>query len=422
MTYSNNNFFKKKKKNRLVTYINKNIIVDTIYKNNKTMFLVFDKKIKWIKTESELVLSGKKYVPIKNKDKLIKSWSLVFPSEIKDYWTKNDLYNDIVSYIDKYVDVPEEYVYISAYYIMFTYFYNNFSELPYLRTLWDYWSWKSRLLKVIWHICFNPIMLWWWASLAAIFRLIDKFKGTLVIDEADFSNSSTTEWIIKVLNTGYQTWNPIVRVEWEDFEVNCFDVYWPKIIWWRNEFSDRATESRCLTNFMKRTKRKDIPTSLDKNFQKEALELRNKLLKFRYDYIDEMVIDSNIKIDWVEPRLKQIILPLLSIVEDKDMQNLIIDFLRKKQQEIREDRKNDNFWWILMIIKTQFEKWTEVSYSRILEDFYISDGISLKPIRLWYLFKENGIKAVRKSEWKVIRYEDNKNTLERLYKEYSIII
>jgi hypothetical protein len=55
------------------------------------------------------------------------------------------------------------------------------------------------------------------------------------------------------------------------------------------EFKDKATESRCLTNIMKKSDRKDIPISITQDFYDEAQALRNKLMQFRYDYYDKII-------------------------------------------------------------------------------------------------------------------------------------
>jgi len=59
--------------------------------------------------------------------------------------------------------------------------------------------------------------------------------------------------------------------------------------------------------------RKDIPINLPNTFESEALNIRNKLLSWRFkNYqrisLNEQAIDLSL-----EPRLNQIIMPLLSI-------------------------------------------------------------------------------------------------------------
>ena len=245
----------------IVSYNDDELMIETLVTPWKwSFFIIFNKETKDIQINNSFSKNWKEYKPIDMNSNYIKSWSILFPSGIVDYWTKKDLLRDINRYLNKYIDIPQEYRVISTYYILLTYLYTNFNEIPYLRVIWDYGSWKSRLLKAVWNICYTPIITNWWTSISALFRMIEIFKWTLVLDEADFWASDTTTDIIKLLNNGYQKWSSIMRADWDKFEPNCYNVYWPKIIWWRREFIDKATESRCLSNIMKRSNRKNDPS------------------------------------------------------------------------------------------------------------------------------------------------------------------
>jgi hypothetical protein len=204
------------------------------------------------------------------------------------------------------------------------------------------------------------------------------------------------------------------------FEPNCYVIYCPKIIWWRVEFRDKATESRCLTNVMKKTTREDLPRWLDKNFDIEALELRNKLMKYRYDNFWNIELINDI-ISWIEPRLNQIINPILSIVKSKKARDVIISSVRNKQEEIKVERKNSLLWAVLGILQVEFNKSDEVYLMVILERLEAVEWrINYSARKLWYLLKNNGIKSHRKNNGTVVRKSDNENELKRLFYEYSI--
>ena len=408
-----------KKNEKLISFYNDKIIVDTLLVAGTTKYIIYDRKDKSISVKNDITINWIEYYPINANSSFITSWSVLFPSEISYYWTEIDLLKSIEDYLYKYIDIPPEYIIISSYYILLTYIYPNFTEIPYLRVIWDYWSGKSRLLKTIWSICYNPIITNWWTSLSAIFRMIGIFKWTLILDEADFSYSDTTSDMIKLLNNGYQKWNSIMRAYLEWFEPNCYEIYCPKIIWGRMEFRDKATESRCLTNVMKKTKRKDILFWLDKTFDKEALELRNKLLKYRYDNFWNKKL-KNKNIEWIEPRLNQIINPILSLVKSKKAEEIIIRSIRSKQDEIKVERKNSLFWAVLWILKNSFEKSDEVYLMYILEQLEIIEWkFNFNARKLWSLLKQNWIKSHRKNNWTVIRRSENENELDSIFNEYS---
>ena len=404
----------------IISFKNKEVILDTIISNNKTVFTIFNRKTKKIEKQNNFVANGIRYLPLRIDSNLIKTWTLLLPSNVADYWNKEQLIKDIEDYIYYYVDIPNEYKTICTYYILLTYLYENFSEVPYLRVLWDYGSWKSRLLKVISSVCYNAIMTTWGTSLSALFRTINNVKGTLMLDEADFGFSWTQSEIIKLLNNGYQKWFPLMRSDWDRFDVNTYEVFWPKIIWWRLEFHDKATESRCLTNVMKKSNRDDIPTWLNDNFDERAKKLRNKLLQFRYDYFDKINIRFE-KIEWVEPRLSQIINPILSLVDNITTEKLILNSLKNKQNEIREDRKNSIFWGVLKYLKNNCQGRSEFNFWDILNSL---DGTDWKHNithrKLWSILKQNKLKTIRKNTWMVLPYDDNMKELKILYIEYGI--
>ena len=250
--------------------------------------------------------------------------------------------------------------------------------------------------------------------------MIQNFKWTLILDEADFSFSDTTSDMIKLLNNGYQKWSPIMRADWEGFDVRCYNVFCPKLIGGRMEFKDKATESRCLSTIMKRSNRDNIPIWLDKKFYDESLELRNKLLKFKFDYYDNIPL-KNKYIKWIESRLNQIINPILSIVDNEKIEDIIIENLKHKQQDIKEDRKNSIFWAILSIIKHKSSDNNELYYKGILDDLEVvewKNGFTNR--KLWGLFKQNRLKTKRKNDGTIIDRVTNNEELERLYFEYSI--
>src|SRR6266581_4718912 len=63
--------------------------------------------------------------------------------------------------------------------------------------------------------------------------------------------------------------------------------------------------------------RPDIPINLPDTFKEEARELRNKLLLYRFHRRAEIKLDSSLVDPRLEPRLNQILLPLLSVASDE---------------------------------------------------------------------------------------------------------
>ncbi|MEI9933210.1 MAG: hypothetical protein WDM89_22430 [Rhizomicrobium sp.] len=95
-------------------------------------------------------------------------------------------------------------------------------------------------------------------------------------------------------------------------------MFGPKIIAMRESFKDEALESRFLTEEETglRPLRSDIPIQLPPTLKEEALELRNRLLHFRFCELAKIKTDTTVLVDGIDPRLNQTALSLLSVVDD----------------------------------------------------------------------------------------------------------
>jgi hypothetical protein len=242
---------------------------------------------------------------------------IVLPSAVADSDTWADLLGDVQDFIHRYVDLSPAFEEIAAHYVLLTWGYDVFNELPYLRVRGQYGTGKSRFLLTVGALCFKPIFASGASTVSPIFRLLDQIGGTLVIDEADFWASDERAEITKILNNGNARGFPVLRSEVtpaKEFNPRAFNIYGPKLVATRHPFEDEALESRCLTEVLgPRPLRSDIPISLPGRFEEEADALRNRLLMYRFRRFgrpDELVVEAE---SGLEPRRAQILAPLLSV-------------------------------------------------------------------------------------------------------------
>ena len=126
-------------------------------------------------------------------------------------------------------------------------------------------------------------------------------------------------------------------------------------------------------------------------------------------------------IDWIEPRLNQIVNPLLSLIKINSVKEEVLKNIKNKQEEILEDRKNSVLWVILEIIYKKFKKDNDVYIKYILDQLSIIEWRNNFTARkLGSLLKQNWLKTYRKNNWTVVRLENNEIELNRLYAEYNI--
>jgi hypothetical protein len=142
------------------------------------------------------------------------------------------------------------------------------------------------------------------------------------------------------LNCGYQKGFPVIRSELRknEYEPIPYNVYCPKLIATRERFSDKALESRCLTEVMDYNWRHDIPSILPENFWDEAIELRNHLLQWRFNKYQNVQLKRDLVNESVEPRLIQVTMPIASIINDESMLSELQEFVAKYNKRIVMER------------------------------------------------------------------------------------
>ncbi|HEX5184125.1 MAG TPA: hypothetical protein VFW19_13385 [Allosphingosinicella sp.] len=271
--------------------------------------------------------SGERLIPYSAKNNLIASGCVLLPSDLGEMGDKGDLVEAVRAFIHRYVDLSPVFEEIAAHYVLLTWVYDAFGELPYLRFRGDYGTGKTRALITIGSLCYKPFFASGASTVSPIFHVLDAFGGTLVLDEADFRFSDATAELTKILNNGTVAGLPVLRTmtnRHRELNPQAFSVFGPKIIGMREGFSDRALESRFLTEETGHNPlRPDISIHLPRSLKEEARELRNRLLAWRFHARHAVAPDPSRLVDGVAPRLNQTALALLSIVDDATLRDRI---------------------------------------------------------------------------------------------------
>ncbi|HLY61031.1 MAG TPA: hypothetical protein VKV95_09800 [Terriglobia bacterium] len=346
-------------------------LAEMVYRpeESRTMFcLLKDGKLLY---EAALFDKGQRLVPYSPRNNLLSNEVALFPSETTEYGTEQELIESIRAFIHRYVDVSPLFEQIASYYVLFTWVYDAFNELPYLRLRGDTGSGKTRFLLTVGSLCYKPIFASGASTVSPLFRIIDSMHGTLIIDEGDFRFSDEKAEIVKILNNGNARGFPVLRsesVNGREFSPKAYTVFGPKLVSTRGFFQDRALESRCLTEETGGRKlREDIPINLTAEYKREALDLRNKLLLFRFRNFNKHHVDPALVDRSIEPRLAQIFVPLLSVIENADARKALHEVARTYHRDLVADRGMDVEAQMLEIIQ------------EIKQDPY-SQGLAVKEI------------------------------------------
>jgi hypothetical protein len=164
-----------------------------------------------------------------------------------------------------------------ALWIMGTYFFPLFQAYPYFYIGGTKRVGKTKMLMFISKTALNAI-----PSLnltaAAIFRLVDEMKATLLLDETeDLNDPSRRQDVRSILLGGYKSGERVYRVEGEHKKtVREFDVYAPKAIANINGVEDVLID-RAITVFMLRSLDKKVLEAEVSDDDPEWAEIRDQL-------------------------------------------------------------------------------------------------------------------------------------------------
>ncbi len=308
------------------------------------VFVGYDKKTKEIS-----------YHPVINCDKFsilpymgpeLTEFAVTLPEAVEDYGCLLDLVSRLKAHIHEYCDIPaliEEY---SSWYIIMSWVYDRLPTVGYLRFRGDTGTGKSRALDIIGRLCYKPMMCSGAITPAPIYRIIRRFRGTLILDEADFTDSSEKAEVVTILNCGFERKRPVIRCNKNDpNDLEILPCFGPKVFATRGDFKDKALESRCITHIMLETDRDDIPSLLGDSFSDREKMLRNQLLLWRLKTMGQIDLKALQEIDLgdIEPRLKQIGIPFAMAFKDfPEIFATFKHFLREyNKEQIKERATSD---------------------------------------------------------------------------------
>ena len=270
---------------------------------------------------------GEVLVPYAATNNLLSSGCVLLPSALEETGTKAALLADLKAFIHRYVSFSPLFEDIAAHYVLLSWIYDAFNEVPYLRLSGEYGSGKTRGLLALGSLAYKGFFASGASTVSPIFHILHEFGGTLVLDEADLRFSDATADLVKILNNGTMKGLPVLRTmtnRYRELNPHAFRVFGPKIVAMRHRFHDEALESRFLTENMNHcAMRADIPVHLPDAMKVEAQDLRNRLLAWRFAARHHVRIDPNRAVPGLSPRGNQMALPILSLVDEPKLRDAI---------------------------------------------------------------------------------------------------
>lgn len=199
-----------------------------------------------------------------------------------DYGSIEELFRELRSFIYDHVDFTEPLCYdIVAAFTIASWRAENFECAPYLLFLGDFGSGKTRALEVLQELCYRALVS---ASIstAALVRLLEKYRVTVLVDETELLNSKSKysdsrQELVAILNSGYKRGQFYTRAKPDTDDVEFRKTFGFKALAGTQDFV-QTLNSRCIPIAMERTTRR-VRRTIDRD---RALELRRKLLDYRF--------------------------------------------------------------------------------------------------------------------------------------------
>ncbi|MCW4044765.1 MAG: bifunctional DNA primase/polymerase [Candidatus Bathyarchaeota archaeon] len=264
-------------------------------------------------------------------------------------------------------------------------------------------SGKNRLAFVLRLLSYRPYFEMSTYRIPSLYRPLDLWQGTLVLDEADFANTNEKSELIHFLNCR-ATGTPLSRQNPKNPKItDTFSNFGLTIVTQRRPFDDNATESRAIPYYSE-TSDKKLPVIETDEMLKQGLELQNKLLYLRMKYYRQVTIDKDAWVnDLNDHRLVASLLPLLALskhepslketitrtakevekakIEEKanSMDGLIINFLWEKISEGLFENWRPNIFYVLESRDVEENDGKENERKTALTTKHISEAFKWSP-------------------------------------------
>ncbi len=197
------------------------------------------------------------------------------PQGVMSYDSVNSLVHTVAWLIQHVIDVPDLYTAVLSSYVPYTWVADRLPTAVYLSMIGLPQSGKSTLLELLNLLCRRGLLVSDISQAAA--HQACKFNPTLLIDEVDWHSSRTMSTFRQLLRAGTSPSLRTLRVH------QSSGSFGPKVFGSLEASPDSALNSRCIQLVMAETKKSGLLKPHDPAVVKAASELRQKLLKFRFD-------------------------------------------------------------------------------------------------------------------------------------------
>jgi hypothetical protein len=277
--------------------------------------------------------------------------------EFAQYAEFAPLVSDISTFFDKFFDVPEFERKFLPFYVLFTWVYQKFDFVPYLQFCGLTGTGKTRTGETVAGLCYKSIDVRGSASISAIFRMADGWKGTLFIDEFDMDAFGKDNYgaALAFLKSGVGD-GSVVRVEGANKrEVVAYSVKSPKVFTSERPINDAGLQSRTYVIEMESSKKKLPLFKIKEKYDTELNNLRVRLLCWRlknYGKINLSEIEYGYpELQCFDKRVQQVITPIYFLA-DEESRKSVLQFAKEQEEATFIERREATAGVVFDVIKS----------------------------------------------------------------------
>ena len=146
---------------------------------------------------------------------------------------------------------------------------------------------------------------------------------------------------------------------------------------------------------------------------------------YKLAHLGKNNFDNSYDLKGLEPRMKQILKPLLTTVDNTDEAKKIINKMLQFQEGLITDRQHSLDGVVFHIINKSFLSWShKISLTTIVNEIIENVNYyfrNITPRAIGSLLRQNGLFISRASEGMALEYDKNLNELEVIFQRYDFI-
>ncbi len=249
---------------------------------------------------------------------------LVLPSGAAEHGSSEKLFDDLISFYDRYFVIQPEFLRAMAAYSMLTYRYRDarLETMPYLCVIGKPGHGKTRFGRSMLETCFRSVFVTAMRPVH-LYRIVEQFKGggvTMVFEELHVNDGGPdTRDFLEMLNAGNQrgVWVPRMAGERHQ-KLDWMQLFCPKVLGLDSHLTNQGLMRRCITAHLGL-----LPVPPEKSFDvlppefyTEAASLRCRQLGWRCSKLawPTPKVDPKIRGAAIEMGIWQSYFPLVAMV------------------------------------------------------------------------------------------------------------